>query len=92
MSLPGFAHSFVLPSFLVYSSHTTVRELFESVRLGSQAFKGAAVFNADIGAWNTASMTTIANVSPHCHRLCLRSLCFMLASVLHSFLENCMCT
>jgi hypothetical protein len=42
--------------------------LFESAWLGSQAFEGAAAFNANIGAWNTASMTTMASVCPHCHR------------------------
>ncbi len=30
--------------------------------LGSQAFYGATVFNANIGAWNTAAMTTMASV------------------------------
>jgi surface protein len=27
--------------------------------LGSQAFQGASAFNANIGAWNTASVTTL---------------------------------
>jgi surface protein len=30
--------------------------------LGSQAFYSASAFNADIGAWNTASVSTMANV------------------------------
>ena len=30
--------------------------------LGAQAFQGAAAFNANIGAWNTASVTTLAAV------------------------------
>ncbi len=29
---------------------------------GSQAFYYASVFNADIGAWNTASVTTLESV------------------------------
>ncbi len=31
--------------------------------VGSQAFKSASVFNADIGAWNTARATTLSYVS-----------------------------
>ena len=38
------------------------RGLFESVPLGPQACNEAAMFNANIGAWNTASMTTMATV------------------------------
>ena len=34
----------------------------DCVRLGSQAFSGAEAFNADIGAWNTASVTTLYDV------------------------------
>ncbi len=30
--------------------------------LGSQAFNGAAAFNANIGAWNTAAVTTLSYV------------------------------
>ncbi len=41
------------------------RVLFESVWHGSQAFYYASVFNADIGAWNTASMTTMDSVCAH---------------------------
>ncbi len=63
------------------------RGLFASAWLGSQAFYEASAFNADIGAWNTASMTTISSVFPYCHRLRVRSVCFMLACVLRSFLE-----
>jgi hypothetical protein len=33
-----------------------------SAWLGPQAFYEAKTFNADIGAWNTASMTTMASV------------------------------
>jgi hypothetical protein len=32
------------------------------VRLGSQAFSGASTFNANIGAWNTASVSNMASV------------------------------
>jgi hypothetical protein len=41
------------------------RGLFESEWLGSQAFSGTTAFNANIGAWNTAAMTTMASVCPH---------------------------
>ncbi len=40
---------------------------FESVWLGLQAFFKATAFNADIGAWNTARMTDMSSVCPHCH-------------------------
>ena len=30
--------------------------------LGAQAFNGAPAFNANIGAWNTAAVTTLSNV------------------------------
>jgi hypothetical protein len=66
MRVPAGLHSF-FRAFLIsgaYFAHTIVRKLFESARFGSQAFNGATAFNADIGAWNTASMTTMANVSP----------------------------
>jgi hypothetical protein len=46
------------------------RGLFESAWLGSQAFYSATAFNANIGAWNTASMTTIAYVCALCSSLC----------------------
>jgi hypothetical protein len=47
--------------------------LFESAWLGSQAFFYASAFNANIGAWNTASMTTMSSVcAVFCHRLCVR--------------------
>ncbi len=68
------------------------RGLFASVWLGPQAFNLASAFNANIGAWNTASMTTIVRVCALCHRQRVRSVCFMLASVLDSFLEYCVCT
>jgi hypothetical protein len=66
------------------------RGLFESVWLGSQAFFGAETFDQNIGAWNTAKMTAIDNVGALC--LFLWRVCFMLACVLHSFLEYCMRT
>jgi hypothetical protein len=53
------------------------RGLFESVWLGSQAFFSATAFNQNIGAWNTASMTTIDSVCPHCHRLRVRAVAAM---------------
>jgi hypothetical protein len=34
----------------------------DRVRFGSQAFYGAKTFNANIGAWNTASVTTLSSV------------------------------
>jgi hypothetical protein len=63
------------------------RGLFASAWLGPQAFSNAAAFNANIGAWNTASMTTMASVCPQFHRQRLRSVCSMLAFVLHSLRE-----
>jgi hypothetical protein len=42
-----------------------VRELSvgaDRVWLGSQAFHKASTFNADIGVWNTARVTTLDNV------------------------------
>jgi hypothetical protein len=45
------------------------------------------VFNANIGAWNTASNANMANACPLCPCLWLRNACFMLAFALHSFLE-----
>jgi hypothetical protein len=62
------------------------------VWLGSQAFKFASAFNANIGSWNTASMKTIDSVCALGHRMRVRRVCFMLACVLHSSLENYMCT
>jgi surface protein len=45
--------------------------------LGSQAFYSASAFNANIGAWNTASVTNLSNVcaafGPRAHRGGLRS-------------------
>jgi hypothetical protein len=49
------------------------RGLFESVWLGLQAFNEATAFNANIGAWNTASMETMSDVCVLCHRLRVRS-------------------
>ena len=34
----------------------------DRVRLGVQAFASAKAFNADIGAWNTAKVTTLSTV------------------------------
>ncbi len=34
----------------------------DRVRLGAQAFQNASAFNANIGAWNTAAVTSLANV------------------------------
>jgi surface protein len=34
----------------------------DRVRLGSQAFYSAKAFNANIGAWNTASVTSLNSV------------------------------
>ncbi len=34
----------------------------DRVRFGSQVFSGAVAFNANIGAWNTASVTTLSGV------------------------------
>ena len=34
----------------------------DCVRLGSQAFSSASAFNANIGAWNTASVTSLISV------------------------------
>ena len=31
-------------------------------RLGAQAFQSASAFNANIGAWNTAAVTTLSTV------------------------------
>jgi hypothetical protein len=62
--------------------------LFESVWLGPQAFYEAKAFNANIGAWNTARIANMAYVCALCHRQRVRSVCFMLAFVLDSFLEH----
>ncbi len=59
--------------------------------LGLQAFFEAKAFNANIGAWNTASMTTMTTVCALCPRPRLPTVCFMLAFVLHSYLEYSMC-
>jgi hypothetical protein len=63
------------------------RGLLASVWLGSQAFAVATAFNANIGAWNTASMTSMGDVFPYCHRQRVLSLRFMLACLLRSFLD-----
>jgi hypothetical protein len=68
------------------------RGLLESVWLGPQAFSGATAFNHDIGAWNTAAMTTMASVCALIAIASVCQVCFVLACVLHSFLEYYMCT
>ncbi len=45
----------------VYFAYSKARKLFESVWLGSQAFKDASAFNANIGAWNVLRVTTYAS-------------------------------
>ncbi len=47
--------------------------------LGSQAFYSATAFNADIGAWNTAAMTTMASV---CALIAIACVCEVCASCL----------
>jgi hypothetical protein len=70
-------HSFFRASLIsgAYFASSIVRKLFGSVWLGSQAFFSATAFNANIAAWNTASMTSIASVCLHCHRLSVRGVC-----------------
>jgi hypothetical protein len=50
---------------------------YERRGLGSQAFQSASAFNANIGAWNTARVTTLSNVCaasrPGAHRGGMRS-------------------
>jgi hypothetical protein len=55
--------------------------LFESAWLGLQAFYSATAFDANIGAWNTASVSNMSHVCPHRRCLGLQSACFMLAFV-----------
>jgi hypothetical protein len=38
------------------------RPAWTACRFGAQAFYSASAFNANIGAWNTASITTLASV------------------------------
>jgi surface protein len=40
------------------------------MRRGAQAFRSASAFNANIGAWNTASVTSMIYVCALCHCLC----------------------
>jgi surface protein len=40
----------------------------DRVRLGAQAFYSASAFNANIGAWNTASVSNMANVCAAFHQ------------------------
>jgi surface protein len=37
--------------------------IWDTSVVGSQAFQSASAFNANIGAWNTAAVTTLSNVS-----------------------------
>jgi hypothetical protein len=53
------------------------RGLFASVPLGSQVFYEAKAFNANIGAWNTAS---IANMVSVCALIAIASICEVCAS------------
>jgi hypothetical protein len=70
LMLPCFAHF-----SRVYFAYSMVRKLFESARFGAKAFDGATAFNANIGSWNTASMTTMSTVCALCHRLRVRRGC-----------------
>ncbi len=40
-----------------------ILRVWDPCAVGSQAFKGASAFNANIGAWNTASVTSMTSVS-----------------------------
>jgi hypothetical protein len=83
--------SLILPCFThfsrVYLAYSVVRKLSESAWFGAKAFDGATGFNANIGAWSTVSMVTMSYVCALCHRLRVGRVCFVLACVLHSFLE-----
>jgi hypothetical protein len=82
--LLSFFRASLIPG--VCFAYSVVGMLFESAWIGSQAFSGANAFNANIGAWNTASVANMIYVCPLC--LCLRSVCVMHAFVLLSFLEH----
>jgi hypothetical protein len=73
--LPCFTHLCFTHFSRVYLAYSVVSKLFESAWFGSQAFDGATVFNANIGAWNTATMTTMGYVCALCHRLRVRRAC-----------------
>jgi hypothetical protein len=72
------ASAVLLSSFgasLISRAHfacSVVSKLSESVWFGAKAFYGATVFNANIGAWNTARMTSMSYVCAVCHRQCVR--------------------
>ncbi len=68
--LSAVLHSFICASLIcrVYLAYSVVSKLSESAWFGAKAFRGATVFNANIGAWNTASMTTMSYVCAVCHR------------------------
>jgi surface protein len=62
----------ILPCFTqfsrVYLTYSVVSKLFESAWSGAKAFHGATAFNANIGSWNTASITSMSYVCALCHR------------------------
>jgi hypothetical protein len=79
----------------------------DRVRLGSQAFQAASAFNAHIGSWNTASVTTLSNVcadfgrrratlrTSRCSmrrtRMCVETCRHSIAVYVHSCLRGCAC-
>jgi hypothetical protein len=72
--------SLILPCFThfsrVYLAYSVVRKLSESGWFGAKAFYEATAFNANIGSWNTAAMTSMSYVcTVFCHRLCVRRAC-----------------
>ena len=71
MHAPSVILSFIRTSLIsrVYFAYSVERKLFESVWLGPQAFYQATAFNANIGAWNTASMKTMASVCALYHHI-----------------------
>ena len=48
-------------SCIRYERMETVH-IWDTSAVGSQAFRSASAFNANIGAWNTASATTLSSV------------------------------
>ncbi len=61
--------------FGVFFACSVVSKLSESAWFGAKAFYYATAFNANIGAWNTARMTTMGYVCALCHRLRVRRVC-----------------